>query len=309
MAISTAKAQAVSNSLTQIMRNEIRNSAPLWPMIATRVNSQTETENYAWLNDVPQMKEFLGDRIFEELRASTYTLTNKTYEQSVGLDRHKIDDDNYGFYTPVAQRVARKAARHPDVLLVELLNAAESTVCYDGQFFYDTDHVEGDSGTQSNDLTSTVVSTSAVTAEEFRTAFHAALIQMMGFKTDQGDYLIEPSPAGFVNGEFKVLVPLELFEVAHEAMSINLGSGGGDFHRLAIAEVIPLPRMSSSVKFDLVYTGDVLRPFIFQDRAALSFQTKGADDIETKLIKVMTEARYQVGFGLWQYAVRTTFTT
>ena len=28
----------------------------------------------------------------------------------------------------------------------------EATVCYDGQYFFDTDHVEGDSGTQSNDL-------------------------------------------------------------------------------------------------------------------------------------------------------------
>ena len=46
----------------------------------------------------------------------------------------------------------QRAQAHWAKLLSDLIIAAESTVCYDGQYFFDTDHSEGDSGTQDNDL-------------------------------------------------------------------------------------------------------------------------------------------------------------
>ena len=39
------------------------------------------------------------------------------------------------------------------MLINAALLAGESTVCFDGQYFFDTDHSEGDSGSQSNDIT------------------------------------------------------------------------------------------------------------------------------------------------------------
>jgi phage major head subunit gpT-like protein len=312
MSITNSKEVAVSRGLTQIMRTMIRNTRTLWPSIAMRVPSTSEQENYAWLNDVEGMKEFLGERIFKELRATTYQIRNKTWEQSVGLDRHKVADDNYGMYTPVAQKTAQKGARHPDALLVDLIVNAETNVCYDGQFFFDTDHVEGDSGTQSNLLDFEVVDNTNVTAAEFKKAFHNALLQMFTFKTDTGDLIVDPLAAGFEDDSLKILVPLPLYEVADAAMTNLLGEGGGTFHRLRMAEVLPVTPMGSvmggsDTLFDLIYTGDVIKPYIFQDRSPLVYQTKGSNDIESKLIKLMGESRYNMGYGLWQHAVRTKF--
>ena len=42
-------------------------------------------------------------------------------------------------------------------------------------------------------------------------------------------------------------------------------------------------------------------------RQLLRVQTKGAEDIEFNSYKVMTEARYNVGYLAWWCAVRTTF--
>ncbi|MCE5420260.1 MAG: Mu-like prophage major head subunit gpT family protein, partial [Acidithiobacillus sp.] len=49
-------------------------------------------------------------------------------------------DDNVGVYTPLFAEMGRAAAAHPDELAFGLLAAGESTLCYDGQNFFDTDH-------------------------------------------------------------------------------------------------------------------------------------------------------------------------
>lgn len=311
--VTTAKSDAVSTALTRIMRTTIRNTSSLWPMVATRVPSTSDQETYGWLGDVPGMKEFLGDRIFQELRSMNYSVRNKSWEQSVGLDMEVVDDDRHGLYVPTAQRMSQKAARNPDKLLVNLMIAGESSLCYDGQYFFDTDHSEGDSGTQSNLLTYDAVSTTAVTVAEFKAAFHQALVKMFSYKTDQGDFWIEPEAVGFEDNNLIVLVPLALWEVADAAMTQVLESGGGQHHMLRRAKVVPVIRMGSegggsNVKFDLIYNGDMIRPYVFQDRSPLVAQAKGINDIEDKFIKLMTYARYNVGYGLWQMAVRTTFT-
>ena len=261
----------------------------------------------------PGMKEFLGERVFQELRSMNYSVKNKTWEQSVGLDMEVVDDDRHGLYVPTAQRMSQKAARNPDKLMVNLVVAGESQLCYDGQFFYDTDHSEGDSGVQSNKLTFNAVDTAAVTVAEFTAAFHQSFKQLFSFKTDQGDTWIDPEAVGFEENNLLILVPMSLWEIADKAMTIVRESGGGDHHVLRRARVVPVIRMGtafggSDVKFDLIYNGDMIRPFVFQDRKALIAQAKGANDIEDKFIKLMTYARYNVGYGLWQFAVRTTFT-
>jgi hypothetical protein len=47
---------------------------------------------------------------------------------------------------------------------------------------------------------------------------------------------------------------------------------------------------------------------VFQKREPISRQPKGADDIEKKDIKFMTQARYNVGYLAWWNAVLYTFT-
>jgi phage major head subunit gpT-like protein len=69
-----------------------------------------------------------------------YTIQNKEYEGTVGVPRVKIEDDQYGVYTPLMEEMGNAAARHPDELLFALVLLGASTVCYDGQYFFDTDH-------------------------------------------------------------------------------------------------------------------------------------------------------------------------
>lgn len=125
--------------------------APSWGQIATLVPSATKTEDYAWLGQWPKLREWIGDRHIKNLQASGYQLTNKKFESSVGVPRDDIEDDTYGVLTPLFSEMGYAAATHPDELVFELLAAGHTTPCYDGQYFFDTDHPVGD-GVVSNNL-------------------------------------------------------------------------------------------------------------------------------------------------------------
>ena len=113
---------------------------PQWSEVATRVPSSTRTEEYGWLSEMPSAREWVGDREINTMEAKTYTLTNKDYEASIKVDRNAIEDDQLGLTAPRFQRLGEVAAGVPDQLVFKALKEGFSTVCYDGQFFFDTDH-------------------------------------------------------------------------------------------------------------------------------------------------------------------------
>ncbi len=69
-----------------------------------------------------------------------YTITNKDFEVTVGVDRNDIEDDNLGVYGPLMQEMGVSAAQQPDDLTFGLLAQGATETCYDGQCFFDTDH-------------------------------------------------------------------------------------------------------------------------------------------------------------------------
>ncbi len=108
--------------------------------IAMRVPSSTAEEKYGWLGKMPRFREWVGDRVFNSLRTSDYTIKNKKWESSIEVDRTDIDDDRLGIYSPLMQALGQDSATHPDELVFALLAAGFATTCYDGQYFFDTDH-------------------------------------------------------------------------------------------------------------------------------------------------------------------------
>jgi len=118
-------------------------------VIATTVPSGSASNTYGWLGQMPRLREWIGDRLVNDLATHGYSITNKEYESTVGVKRKDIEDDAVGVYKPVMQELGRAAAVFPDELVFGLLGAGASTQCYDGQYFFDTDHPVG-AGTVSN---------------------------------------------------------------------------------------------------------------------------------------------------------------
>lgn len=309
MATTTAAYQVVQRDLTQIFNDRAAAATPFYPEICTIVPSTSIDEKYGWLGALPGVREWIGDRLFKQLRAANYTLQNKKWESSLEFEKDDVDDDRTGGFMAQIQGLADEATYHPDELLFQVIAAAESTACFDGQYFFDTDHSWGDSGTQSNDLTYAAATGTVPTTAEFKASYHQALIKMLGYKNDQGKPYIRPKVGKL--GNLIAAMPLELFEVANAAFEQVFSLEGGAATTNVVIEkpkVIPIAYMTDATKWHLYYTGGPVKPFIFQARKPLEFKMKGADDIEYKVLKAMTQARYNIGFGHWAAAVLTTFT-
>ncbi|EGV36382.1 Mu-like prophage major head subunit gpT family protein [Neisseria weaveri] len=104
------------------------------------VPSNTATNTYAWLGKFPQMREWVGQRQVEKLSKEAMSLTNKKFEATVAVERTDIEDDQVGMYRPMMAAMGESAAALPDTLVWGLLKKGKTTECYDGQYFFDTDH-------------------------------------------------------------------------------------------------------------------------------------------------------------------------
>jgi phage major head subunit gpT-like protein len=112
-----------------------------WNLLAMLVPSTTKTENYGWMKDLPGMREWVGQRVINNLETAGATLTNKKWEHTLGVDEDDIADDVLGIYTPMLQMQGEIVARHPDELVWGLLPTGFAVKGFDGQYFFDTDHI------------------------------------------------------------------------------------------------------------------------------------------------------------------------
>ncbi|HHP0485795.1 TPA: Mu-like prophage major head subunit gpT family protein [Vibrio harveyi] len=119
---------------------------PMWEKVATLVPSTTSTETYAWLGEFTRLREWIGERQVNRMKSHGYTLANKKFEGTEGIPRDYVEDDIYGVMMPKFQDMGYAAATHPDEMVFALLAAGFTTKCYDGQFFFDTDHPVGEEG-------------------------------------------------------------------------------------------------------------------------------------------------------------------
>lgn len=140
MLINNTNLTALNVAFRAAFMGALSQAASNWAQVATEVPSTTATEEYGWLGQMPGMREWVGDRVINAIAKHGYSVRNKDWESSVGVPRNAIEDDQYGIYTPLFQELGRAASAHPDQLVFEALKNGFSTLCYDGQNFFDTDH-------------------------------------------------------------------------------------------------------------------------------------------------------------------------
>lgn len=310
MSLDTAAAVAKLRSLTVKFDQRVKATTPFYPRICTIVPSDGADEEYGMLGSVPAIREWLGDRQFHSLRAAKFTIENKHWESSVAVRKTHLRDDRMGLYGPMVENLATRAVRHPDKLVLsDLVVNGTSQTCLDGQFFFDTDHSWGDSGTQDNDLTANITTPSAPTVDEFKAALSSMLRAMLAFKDDKGELLHDDAVMGENGGMQLIAVgPLAYWEVASKVFTPGIAINSGETNvPIVMADYVPTPHITGDY-FDLYRVDTPIKPYIFQAREPLTRRTKGLEDIEWKDVKFMTEARYNVGYGAWWNAVRMTFT-
>lgn len=143
MIINRGNLAILNQAFNAAFRSGIALAQPMASQIAMSVPSITSEEKYAWMGMTTRFREWIGERQYQGLRQHDYSIKNKTWENTVEVPREVIEDDQYGTFTPVVQQLGQDAALHPDDLVFGLLQAGFSTPCFDGQYFFDTDHPVG----------------------------------------------------------------------------------------------------------------------------------------------------------------------
>lgn len=265
-----------------------------WEKIAMSIPSGSGQNDYSWLSNFPRMRKWVGDKVVKALEAFKYTVTNDDWEATVAVKRNDIEDDNLGIYGPQAQSAGYSAKQLPDEIVFDLVNDAFGSTCYDGQYFFDTDHPVGGASVSNKGTMALDISTLAAA----QASYGAARTAMRKFKDEEG------RPLGCRPNV--LLVPPALEDSANLLMTVDKLEDGKPNPYKGTAEVVVGDRLTSDTAWFLLDTTKPVKPFIYQERKKPVFVSQtdmNADDVFMRAeFKFGAEARAAGGYAFWQMA-------
>ena len=298
MIVNQTNLTAVFINLKTTFNKAFEAATSIWTQTTMLVPSGSGQNDYAWLSRFPKMRKWLGDKVIKSLEAFKYTIVNEDWEATVEVNRNDIEDDTIGIYAPQAQEAGWSAKQLPDEIDADLKNNAFTNDCYDGQYFYDTDHEVAGASVSNKGTAALSAATTALAAS----SYGAARLAIMGFKDDEGrplgliSTLLEVPPALEATGRLL----LENEKLTDESPNPWRGT----------AKLLVNPRLTSSTAWFLHVTDRPLKPFVYQERKKPMFVQQITPDGDNVFIRKKfrfgAEARAAGGYGLWQMSYGST---
>lgn len=140
MLVNAANLDSLRVGFKTTFQNGLAQASTMHTRVSTAVPSSTKTQKYGWLGKMPNVREWIGPRAVQNLQQHDYSITEKPWELTIGVDRDDIETDNLGIYTPMFQEMGQSTGAKWDMLVFDLLKSGFATECYDGQYYFDTDH-------------------------------------------------------------------------------------------------------------------------------------------------------------------------
>lgn len=283
--------------------------------VSNYFGSDQASETYPWLGMPPQLREWIGGRSAKGLSTNLVTIANKHYEATLEIALKDLRRDKTGQIQARLAEFAQRGQSHFASLLSTLIVNGPSTVCYDGQYFFDTDHSEGSSGTLDNDIQTDISAlpvqthgvVTAPSKEEMLQAIIASISQFFTFKDDQGEPINEDAKS------FLVMVPVGLSAAATSALSRTNDIGPGMFSvdgfQISLAVNPRLTAGGWTDEFVTFRTDGSIKPLIRQEEKAPTVKMKDENSeyaFDNDAIQVGIDTWRNVGYGRWQGAVLNT---
>lgn len=237
--------------------------------------------------------EWLDERIKRSMRVYDTQLVAKKWANGFEVDGADLEDDDSGLrlYRGSIAEMADDFAEHKHQLIIDRLNggfAGAQGLAYDGQFFFDSDHVDDPAGGAQSNVTNAVLSA---------TAFRNARSAMRKIKKPTGLIAnLEPD---------KIIVPVELEGTAQDIFQVEKLASGATNPNYNAVSVIVEPRLTSATAWFLWDSKKPLKPFIFGNRRAVGMRTKGNGDpnsdaaFDRDKYEWGGDGRYNAAFGFW----------
>lgn len=307
MDITPGNLSALRTQYSQIFQEAFLAQDIIWPKLAQLITSKGESETHVWMDRIPQLRKWVGDRYLQNAVLRDYILANDPYELTEELDEYRIKDNKIAAFEPVVRMMAEQAKKWPDTLLFTattgVLAAGSSTITYDGVNFFSASHpvnIDNASlGTQAN----YAASGRALTP----TNFSFARQTMRAYKgADNLPLKVNPTllvvpPALETAGE----------QILHEAFiapAAAFGAGAAN-----VVQSNPLKGTADLLVVDdlagqdttwyLLDTSKSIKPFLFQLREAAQFVMKTKPDdpamFSRHAVQYGVSVRGAAGYGPW----------
>lgn len=140
MDVNPQNLRSIYTGLSTAFNARFASTTALYGRVAMDATSTTGKNEYPRLDDLPGFREWIGDRQVHDVSASMFEIVNRDFEKTIGIDRNKIEDDSFGIFTPIAAQMGQDAKAFPDLLTFGLMKKGATTLCFDGQYFFDVDH-------------------------------------------------------------------------------------------------------------------------------------------------------------------------
>ena len=267
MQVTPSALRAISKGFEGRFRGAYDAATPILAgRVATDVPSSTRSNVYGWMTKLPRMREWVGERVLQNLSARSYEITNRSFELTISVDRDDIEDDVLGVYAPWLDEMGAQARMWGDDLLVELLEAGITNPCWDGQLFFDTDHPVSPDDSGAGTYTNRFVG--ALTEDNL----WAVRQRMMGVKGEDGRSLrIMPN---------LLIVPPALEKTARQIIDATIDAAGATNISAGLVQYSVNPDLSSDTRWYLMDVARPIRPFVLQTRRAPEFVSRDMPDDE-----------------------------
>ncbi len=306
-ALTPAKYEAATLTFSTLFREVLRDTPTYYQQVATEIPSTTREMRHAWLDRIPQMREWLGERVVNNLAVRLQSIENRLFEDTVGVKRTDLEDDLIGVYRPVIEELAMQTKAWPDKLIIDAMLAGTSAVAYDGQHFFDSNHPQN-MDEPSSPLQSNLLADHDLDAD----ALADAIQVMMSFIGADGkpleiipDLLVVPPQMKFRAARLlqAELLARDVATASGHAVSTDTNVLKGSL------DLLVLPRLAKEPgSYYVLCTKRAIKPFIFQNREAPEFTalTKPDDENVFRRDEFLygVRARGAAGYGPWFLAIK-----
>ena len=114
-----------------------------WKLVAMEVPSDTEAEEYGFLKNQSNIREWIGDRVLQSLTEASYTIKNRSFEGTIAIPATKIADRKLGGFNVPTKQLGQNVRTFPNKLVFPMLTKGFTQRGLDGQYFFDENHPVG----------------------------------------------------------------------------------------------------------------------------------------------------------------------
>ncbi len=264
-----------------------------WRQVATELNMDAAKIQLVDLGTAPMPKESGTGVTVQDFIEKSKEVTAKSWDITVWISQDAIDDDQTASLETKVRGAGQRFQEHINKRVFEVLNAGDdgSALCYDGQDFFDSDHVDSGANNQTAQDNENVVNLSI---DNFEVVYNLAQLT----KDDQGEFTE-------FNYDLLVAHPNNR-RIAHNIVD-NPATGTGDLEQNPYSGLLKPPILTPHIDTTAWYaiaSSEQHKPLIVamkkQPHLQASWFVPDAPDGGLHYFKFY--ARYAVHYGDWRLA-------